>query len=310
MLVLSDRDVRDLALPVDATIEVVAEALNVHRPTAAGPTKLALHPSPDSLMHALPALDRELDVAGLKWISYVPANTARGLPATSGLLVVNDAQTAHPLCVMDAIWVTRARTGACAAVTARALAPPGAEVLTLIGVGPANLACLPYLLHVLPALREIRLVARRHDSAVRAAADLDLGIPVVAPRRAEDAVREADVVLSAIGRPEHPPLHAAWLQPGGLALPLEGEAAWESSLFHEADLLVADDVAVFHNAFGRHRPGEPLPTVHASLTELLAGDCRGRRSDDDRIVVSNNGIGILDIVLARRLYDRAVQVRV
>ena len=69
---------------------------------------------------AMPA--RGDGLAMLKWISSFPGNPAHGLPAVMGVVVLSDAKTSEPLALLDARSVTALRTGAVAAVAARALA--------------------------------------------------------------------------------------------------------------------------------------------------------------------------------------------
>lgn len=54
------------------------------------PAKPGIHTRPDCFIHAMPAYVQELEVAGLKWVSGYPPNSARGLPYITGLLVLND----------------------------------------------------------------------------------------------------------------------------------------------------------------------------------------------------------------------------
>ena len=72
------------------------------------PPKPGVHPRPDSFIHAMPAYLRDRDVAAVKWVSGYPANKGLGLPYITGLLVLNDAATGLPLCVMDAAEIGRA----------------------------------------------------------------------------------------------------------------------------------------------------------------------------------------------------------
>ena len=81
----------------------------------------------------MPALGDGL--AMLKWISSFPGNPARGLPTVMGVIVLSDAETSEPVALLDARSVTALRTGAVAAVAARALAPAGARTCGIVGSG-------------------------------------------------------------------------------------------------------------------------------------------------------------------------------
>jgi len=97
------------------------------------PSKVYLESPPHGDFRAMPALGDGL--ATLKWISSFPGNPARDLPTVLGVLVVSDAETSMPLAIVDARSVTALRTGAVAAVAARALAPEGASSVGIIGCG-------------------------------------------------------------------------------------------------------------------------------------------------------------------------------
>jgi len=82
---------------------------------------------------AMPA--RGDGIAILKWISSFPGNPRRALPSVMGMVCVSDAETSQPLALLDAAAVTALRTGAVAAVAARALARDDAKTVGIIGCG-------------------------------------------------------------------------------------------------------------------------------------------------------------------------------
>jgi alanine dehydrogenase len=97
------------------------------------PAKVYLQSPPYGDFRAMPALGGGLAI--LKWISSFPGNPERSLPTVIGLLLVSDATTSEPLAIVDARSVTALRTGAVAAVAARALAREGAATLGIVGCG-------------------------------------------------------------------------------------------------------------------------------------------------------------------------------
>lgn len=316
MLYLSEADVAALDPGVEPTIDIIAAALGaLGRGDVEQAPKAGLHPRPGALFHALAARSAALGAVGVKWVSYDGANAARGVPGSSALLILNDIATGLPLCLMSALWLTRARTGACAAVAAAHLARPDASTVALVGCGPVARACVPYLAVRLPKLETVRLSARTPESAARGgdllAAELDAvgsggRLSLVPCPTAPSAVAGADVVVSAIGHPDTPPLGADDLAEGMLALPLEGEAAWSSEAFALADRVIADDAAHLVEGFARSRPGDPPPQIDGELGAVVAGALPGRSDPAQRIIGSNNGIGILDLALGRALFDAAL----
>ena len=118
------------AAAIDATREAL---LRHHRGEWIMPAKVYLQSPPHGDFRAMPA--RGGDLALLKWITSFPGNPAHGLPTVSGVVCLSDARTGVPLAILDARAVTALRTGAVAAVAARALAREDARTVGIVGCG-------------------------------------------------------------------------------------------------------------------------------------------------------------------------------
>jgi ornithine cyclodeaminase/alanine dehydrogenase-like protein (mu-crystallin family) len=129
-----DHDAVLAALGPAAAIALVGEAfLRHHRGDWTMPAKVYLPSPPFGDFRAMPALGD--GIALLKWVSSFPGNPAGGVPTVSGVVVLSDATTGAPLALVDARAVTALRTGASAAVAARALARADATTVGVIGCG-------------------------------------------------------------------------------------------------------------------------------------------------------------------------------
>jgi ornithine cyclodeaminase/alanine dehydrogenase-like protein (mu-crystallin family) len=71
----------------------------------------------------MPAWVNGAPALGMKWVSYFPGNFDRGLPDSTGIIILNDPEHGLPCCIMEGLYVTFLRTAACAAVAAKYLAP-------------------------------------------------------------------------------------------------------------------------------------------------------------------------------------------
>ncbi|NIV30699.1 MAG: hypothetical protein GWN58_14725, partial [Anaerolineae bacterium] len=98
-------------------------------------------------------LDSE-SLAFVKTFSFFPGNPARfGCGATSSVVILFDARSGLPVCLMEGDWVTGLKTGASTAVTAAWLARPGAETVTIFGAGSLGRMHLQALAHRFSLLR-------------------------------------------------------------------------------------------------------------------------------------------------------------
>ena len=83
--------------------------------------------------------------------------------------------------------------------------------------------------------------------------------------------------------------------------------AWEWETLSGADKLLVDSVAEmeYFRSIGYLPHG--LPPVHAEIGQVVAGVRPGRERDDELIVDMNIGMGVEDVVVARAIYDRALE---
>jgi ornithine cyclodeaminase/alanine dehydrogenase-like protein (mu-crystallin family) len=311
LLYLSRADVAGLGIAMADVIDVVEQAF---REKAAGrvelPAKLGIHPGGgDSFVDAMPASIPGLGVSGVKWVSAYPQNPPRGLPYVSALLILTDPDSGVPLAVMDAGWITAARTGAATGVAARSLARPDAGTAGVLGCGVQGRTNLEALTVVLP----IRLV-RAYDpdgAAARAYADdvaRRLGLAVEVVPSARDAVVGSDVIVTAgpIARTPHATIRAGWMAAGAFASLVDYDSYWHADAFAEIDVFCVDDIPQVerHRSLGRFRG---IPTVDAELAEIVAGLRPGRRDGRQRTMTMNLGIAMADIATASLVYRRATE---
>lgn len=133
LAVLSHDAVLAAVSPLEA-IACVREAFVAHRRGEwVMPSKVYLPSPPGGDFRAMPA--RGGDLALLKWVTSFPGNPALGLPTVTGLVCLSDAATGALVALLDAGAVTALRTGAVAAVAARALARDDSSSVGLVGCG-------------------------------------------------------------------------------------------------------------------------------------------------------------------------------
>src|SRR5690606_5610771 len=165
------------------------------------------------VMPAWTAPDDPRPAMGVKIVSLMPGNPARGLPFILGAHVVLDRETGAPLALLDGPMLTARRTAAASALAARRLARPDARRLVVIGAG----ALAPHLARAHAAIRPIEEVvvwAREPAKAEALAVALSAeGMAARATTALAAAVAEADIVTAAT-RSRAPLIHGVWLRPG------------------------------------------------------------------------------------------------
>lgn len=283
--------VRRLLPGTDEQLDLVAETyVAMARGRVELPPKPGLHPREDSFLNAMPAWLMDRDVVAMKWVASYPRNPARGLPAISGLIVVNDPETGAPEVVMDAGEITAIRTAVASGVAVRHLAHPDWQRVAILGYGAQGRAHAEVLRHLRPGV-EVIAWSPRLTGPVE-------GVEVATDARS--AVEGADVVVTSgpMRRPTQPVVDVDWLSDRCLVLPVDYDAQVHPRVSQAADTFHVDDVLQFESF--RHRGAfDGWAPPGGSLGDALMAEPSG----DIRLVCSL-GVGSIDAVIAGAVRDR------
>ncbi|MBB5915877.1 ornithine cyclodeaminase [Nocardia transvalensis] len=292
--------------------EVIALVEDGYRAFAQGdsrcPTKLMM-PIPveerDAVSYSMLGYDGSLQQVGFK-TSYRQGNdSAEKYYTTIGLY---DDATGLPFAYMDCQRVGASRTPATTALIAKYCARPDATSALMIGTGVQGRNTLPYLLSVLPGLRELRLFGTHPDGIAETKATLSRYFPDRDLDLVDDvpaAVADSDIVVAASGRAAHPKVQTAWLKPGGLLISVASKGV-ESGALRDADYAIATSTGQLGVTGTRLAGPDGKVTIHAELPEIVAGRAPGRRDPRDRVFAFSSGMVITDIPVAHALATRAV----
>jgi ornithine cyclodeaminase len=241
-------------------------------------------------------------------------NYRRGLPSELGLVTLYDPFAGVPLAIIDATFITAARTGAMTAAGARVLARPDARVLGHAGARGTAFWNVTMLDEVFD-LSEIRVTSLRSESREAFATELRAvtDTPVRVTTSFEETFDGADILVEAtrLTTPQ-PLLHPGLVQPGALVVPYGTISAVSPDLIDVMDKVVVDDwreaQAGQFGALRHHVDAKILneQSLHAELGQVLAGDRPGRESPDERILLWHRGLSILDVAVAHLILERAV----
>ncbi len=308
VLVLSHGDVVKALAPGECAAAMAA-VLTAH---GRGETYMPLRsvmmaPAAAGFMGLMPAWRGGAEpVFSLKTVCVMPGNPARGLDAHQGIVTLFDGETGQPTAILDASAITEIRTAAVTAVATGALARTDARTLAILGSGVQAGSHIEALTLVRP-FEEIRIYSPTAEH-VRALAERHAGAAgsVIASPSAEEAVRGADVVVTATNSRE-PVLQHAWLSPGvhvnavGASTPrareLEVETVSASALFADSRESVRNEAGEFQLALQEGAiSGEAH--IRAELGEVLAGTAPGRTDDAELTLFRSLGIAVEDLAAA------------
>lgn len=308
-LVLREADVRRL-LTLPDTVRALGLAF---RQLAAGqaqntPRARVVLPDGRGVMHVLTAAAPRQGVLGYKAYTAFRAGVRF-------IVMLYSADDGRLLAEIEADWMGQMRTGAASGVATHAMARPEANAAGIVGTGGQARTQLMALCAVRP-IKTIRAYGRdpaRRQTFCQEMESL-LGVEVRPVESAEEAVREAEIVVTATTTRD-PVVQGAWLQPGthvnavgsnwANRRELDGAAVAASNIIAVDDMdqahLEAGDLilAAQTGHFDWHRA---IP-----LAAIVAGQQPGRTAPDEITLFKSLGIGLEDIAVAKHVYELARQ---
>ena len=240
----------------------------------------------------------EEDFAFVKTFSYFPKNPEiHRRPTTSSMVILLDAETGLPVCLMEASWVTGLKTAASTAVTTAYLARPDSEIVTIFGAGTLG------RLHLLALaerfnLKKAYFVDILHEVAEACSAELEpiLGFPVEAVRLKdrEEVVRKSDILFT-VTTGNQALFEHSWLKAGAFVARLGSYQEIDHDVITKADKVIMDRWKYVSpripEIVSLVEEGKlTKDDVHAEWPHIIAGKVPGRESQEENIVYIALGI--------------------
>ncbi len=241
------------------------------------------------------------DVIGSKLVTVFPQNAARGLHTHNAVIQLFRAETGEPLAVLGGRVITALRTAAVSALATRELSGCGPGVLAILGSGVQARTHFQAL-SLIRTFHETRVWSRTPEHAARFAEEIGARVT-----DAEEAVRGADVVVTATGSSE-PILQGAWLKEGAHvnAVGAVGPTARE---LDDAAMRSAAIIVESHEA-ALHESGEIIQSgasIYAELGEILAGTKARPRAGIT--IYKSLGVAVEDVAAAKLVYEKVKGIR-
>lgn len=294
-------------------VELIAQAYLLHGAggTVNPPSYFLRFPDrPSSRIIALPAsVGGDAPVDGLKWISSFPENVATGLPRASAVLILNDPRTGYPYACLESSIISAARTAASAALAADRLTRhrDRPRRIGFVGTGLIARYVHDYLAGTGWSFDEIGLhdLSTEHVAGFRGYLErCSVAAPVTEHRRAEDLIRSSDLVVFATvaGRPyiDEP----GWFAHHPLVLHLSLRDLSPRVVLASANIV--DDVEHCLKADTSPHLAEQVTGgrdfIDGTLNDVMTGAVR--LPSDRTVLFSPFGLGVLDLVVGRYVYER------
>jgi ornithine cyclodeaminase len=271
---------------------------------------LRLPDQPSSRIIALPAsVKGDVLVHGMKWVSSFPENADTGLPRASAVVILNDPESGYPFACLEGSIISAARTAASAALAARTLSEKRRvrpASIGFIGVGLIARYIHSYLSgngFKFDKLGVYDLSIASTEGFTEYLAKTD-GSQIVKHGTAESLIRSSDlIVLATIAAEPH--IHdPRWFAHNPLVLHISLRDLSPEIILSSCN--VVDDIQ--HCLKANTSPH--LAEQQVRNRDFISGTLYDVLSDvvvppaDMPVVFSPFGLGVLDLTVAKYVYDR------
>ena len=263
----------------------------------------------------MPSVAEGLEALGLKVVTVVPENKKIGKKTINGIVMLSDFQTGEPLALLEGSYLTMIRTGALSGVATKHLARHNAKTLCMIGTGEQAKGIAEAVFAVRD-IEKVILYNRTEEKAYAFAQYIQekFNKPAYVHTNANEAITEADIIVTTTNAST--PVFSEKLQkgvhinavgsfkPNMQELPSHAIAdankvvveSKEAALDETVDLQVPIQEGLFKAS-----------DIHAELGQIISGERAGRENDEEITVFKSVGLAVVDIIVAKYLYEKAME---
>lgn len=301
---ISEADLNGFDIKASEIIEMIEQAI---RGAGAGQVwsapKAVIDPPDSRYIMATIAVMDDPPIVATKSLVLNEENLEVGLPQINSLVTLLHGVTGVPLATIDGNWITAIRTAGLSAVAAKHLGKSDATSIGFVGTGVQAQNHLKLFTDMFP-LQRIKVFGRGQKN-IDILCDLgrELGLDTEISTTAQDAVKEADIVVTSVTHTGVTGafLDAGQLSPGSFLSSVDLGLPWHTRSFSGLDRVVIDDLAQEATLPNKLVNAED---VDGDLSGLISGKLAGRRDAEERTAFVFRGHALGDLALSALAYQK------
>lgn len=291
MKIISEQLIRSLGITPKQCVVWIYESFNMKK-NAQLPAKISVHPADYDFFTSMPCLlpasgemggvKSDIQYFGIKEVHRIEG----AVPSLGSDMMLYNAKNGELLALVDCDWITTMRTGAVAAVSAKALRKAGANTYGMVGLGNTGRATMLCILEAEPEKHfKVKLLRYKDQAELFIERFKDYqNVEFEIVDAINEMARTVDVFISCITSANGLLVEdEKTFQPGVTVIPV-----------HMRGLQKCD--TTFDRVFGDdtdHVKGFkyfPQYKDYNEIGEVLAGRDPGRKSQEQRIIDYNYGL--------------------
>lgn len=318
LLILSEKEIQQHYVMKDAYEDMKRGIIAMQHGDILNPFRTVIDiPDYDGSALYMPSADFSEQKTATKVVTIFPHNPQTGRPTTQGIMLLSDATNGEHVCMMNASYLTRLRTGALSAIGTKKLARKNAQILGVIGTGGMAFEQVLGVLEVRDMEKILlfnRTEARAYEFKQRLQA-FGVTLPIQVVKRVDELVQTADIINCAT-RSNDPVFDGKGLLPGthingvGSYLPTMREV--DVATIERSSIIVVDDMEGIKEEAGElihadHSKNSKwaFADIYGELTSLEMNEEVLRTADDEITFFKSVGAAYFDLIVANGTYKKA-----
>jgi alanine dehydrogenase len=307
VLILNQEEVKEI-LHLEKAIELVEECY-----TEFNENKSVIYPA------VRETVDEHEGIFGIK-SSYLIDDKMMGLKAGGfwknnmahnqkmnhqSTMVLFNAETGEPTCLLDANHITITRTAAAGTVAAKHLAKKDSQTVAIIGSGVQAKVQLSGLLHQF-SIKKVYVYSQATEAAEQWVTELiTQGISAENAKNAQEAVVSADIVVTTT--PSYTPvIKTSWLKEGAHVNAIGSDTKGKNEVQMDKSIdKVVCDLWEQSSIMGELQHGFAKESLYAEIGEITGLVKKGRETDEEVTMFDSTGISVQDMKVAAYVYKQA-----
>jgi ornithine cyclodeaminase len=237
-------------------------------------------------------------------------NPNKGLPASSGVMLLFSQKTGELLCILlDEGYLTDVRTAAAGAVVAKYMAPKKIKRIGIIGPGTQGRVQLEYLKYVVRC-KDVIVWGRNQQNLNKYKSDMALfGFNVKTTLNIEEITTNCNLIVTCTPS-KSPLIYADQIHQGthitaiGADTPEKQEL--DSAILKKADRVIVDSISQSQSrgeVFQAIKSGKITTKDVVELGIMITNKKYQRTSDNEITVADLTGVAVQDIQISKTIFE-------
>lgn len=259
------------------------------------PPKNSIKYNNGNFFNTMPVMLPKLEIFGVKEVSRIIGRK----PSIKADFLLFDTKNGEKLAFIEADWITTARTGAVASISAKFLKKSDDFTFGFIGLGETAKSTMTCLVEIFKHnILKVNLLAYKNQHLeFMKKFEQHKNISFKVCNNINELIKLSGTIISAVTHQNSNFANASEYKNGTLIIPIHTLGFQNCDI--EFDKIFCDDIGHIRD-FKNFNNFKSL----AELSNVLNGDILGRENDKQRILAYNIGVASLDLFFAYKILEK------